>query len=79
MEEDYTTIQGQLIDPEIHNFVLVLRAHPTVDNILSAELDCLLEVVIWKPSVVRPVSAGPNTVGGSQALVGLLEPKGFLI
>ena len=56
----------------------MVRDHPTVDNILSALLDFLLELWIYEPSFVRPVGIEPSPLGGRKELIGLLEPKGFL-
>ena len=44
----------------------------------SAGLDCLLELGLCEPSDFHPVGADPGPLGGFQALIGLLCPKGFL-
>ena len=55
-----------------------MRSHPVVENILSAGVECLIERVICEPPVVQTVGEDPGPVGGCQAFVGLLGPKGFL-
>ena len=45
-------------------FAFVVRDHPAVDNLLSEVFYCLLELVIYEPSVIHPVCEDPGTVGG---------------
>ena len=58
---------------------LVVRSHPIVANLLSTGLYFLLELGLCESSVFRSLGVDPGPVGGFQALVGLLGPKGFLI
>ena len=60
-------------------FAFVVRDHPAVDNLLSEVFYCLLELVIFEHSVIHPVCEDPGTVGGWQALIDPLDPKGSLI
>ena len=53
-------------------------SHPVVASLLFAGLDCILGLGICETSVFRRLGADPGPVGGCQALIGLLGPKGFL-
>ena len=78
VEEKGPTIQSQLVDPALKNCVLLMISHPIVPYIFSAGLYCRLEDGICETSVIRPVGSYPGPMGGCQALVSFLDPKGFL-
>ena len=78
MEEEGPTSKDKFLYPLLNNFILVVRSHPEVANMLSAGLDCFLELGLCKHSVVLPLDSDPGPAGGFQAHVGLLGLKGFL-
>ena len=77
MKEEGPTIWGQFLDTALKKIVLVVIAHPTVANLLSAVLECLFKLGLCKYSDILPIGAYPFPVIGCQDLIGLLYPKGF--
>ena len=78
VEVEGMTIYSQFLDTVLKNHILVVIGHPTVANLLSAGLDYLLELGLYKTTVVCPVGVDPAPMDVWQALVRLLGLKGLL-